>query len=95
MSNPRWGMGPHAAPDGAWLLGCNRAIDMALLTELSRNGLFPNSPSVSNTRDKLPQFPTPTRLKNGDAPAALLPAQAPAVSAPGRGRTEHSGMDWG
>jgi len=61
MSDPRWGMGTHAAPDGAWLLGCNRAIDMVLLTELSRNGLFPNSPSVSNTWATLPQFPTPTR----------------------------------
>ena len=61
MSDPRWGMGTHAAPDGAWLLGCNRAIDMALLTELSRNAPFPNSPSVSNTWARPPQLPTPTR----------------------------------
>jgi hypothetical protein len=61
MSDPRWGMETHAAPDGAWLLGCNWAIDMALLTELSRNGLFPNSLSVSNTWARLPQFPTSTR----------------------------------
>ena len=61
MSDPRWGMGTHAAPDGAWLLGCNRAIDMAPLTELSRSDLLPNSPGVSNTWATLPQFPPPTR----------------------------------
>jgi hypothetical protein len=61
MSDRRRSMATHAAPDGAWLLGCNRAIDMALLTELSRDGLFPKSPSVSNTWARLPQLPTPTR----------------------------------
>ena len=61
MSDPRWGMGTHVAPDGAWFLGYNRAIDMPLLAELSRNGLLPNSPSVRNTRAAPPQFPAPTR----------------------------------
>ncbi len=96
MSDPRWGMGTHVAPDGAWFLGCNRAVDMVLLTELSLNGLFPNSPGVSNTRAGLPQVPTPARLKNGDIPTALLPApKLQRISAHGPGRTGRPGLDWG